>query len=335
MKHFHFKSDKLVRLVQAFLAGALVVATFNTHDFAAARDNLETALPPVKPAELKGDIIIAGSSTVYPLTQLLGDAFKADGFAGKLDIAASSTGKGIEAFCAGGIDVANASRAMTDDEIATCKKGGREPIQLPIGADGIVIVVSRQNRFVNDLTPEQVAGIFSGKAKTWQDVNPKWPAQPIKVVSPAATHGTYDYFGEVIFGETTKDAAERKKTIAGVPGITLFEDYNKLTAAVSRDIFAVGFAGYGFYSGNRARLRAVVFDDVMPYDKTVSNKTYPIARPLYLIVDAATLKKKPQVAGFVNFALAHVNDKIAESGYFPELDKTLDETRALFVKALK
>lgn len=321
--------------LKAASAGALIVALVSAHTVAFARSTFETQLPPVEPAALKGDIAIAGSSTVHPLAQLLADQFKADGFAGKLDLEASSTGKGIEAFCAGKIDAANASRAMTDKEIAACKANGREPMQFQIGTDAIVITVSRRNRFANQLTKEQVAAIFSGKAKTWQDVNPKWPAQAIKVFSPAVTHGTYDTFSEVIFGETTKDATARKAIIAGVPGVTLLDDYDQLAAAVNKDLFAIGFAGYGFYSGNRARLRAVTFDGVMPYDKTVADKTYPITRPLFIIADAGTMKRKPQVAGFVNYVLANVNGQIEQAGYFPEPATTLDEMRSMFVKAMK
>jgi phosphate binding protein len=309
------------------MVAALIVAPSNNLVTAA------TDLPPVKPAEVKGDISVAGSGTVHPLTQKLADAFKSAGYSGKLTVESTSTGKGIEAFCDGKIDIANASRAMTDDEIATCKANGREPVQFQVGTDALVIAVSRQNRFINGLTKDQVGQIFSGKAQTWKDVNEKWPAQKIALFSPGPTHGTYDFFSESIFTSET-DATARKKIVQQVPGVQLLEDYRQIANRVNKDNFAVGYFGYGFYSANRAKLRVVTLDNVTANDKTMAANQYALSRPLFIVTSAKLLKDKPQVAAFVNFYLITVNDVISEVGYFPESAEQLNDMKSAFVKAI-
>ena len=292
-------------------------------------------LPPVKPAEARGAIVISGSATVYALTVKVGEQFKADGFADKLNIEATSTGKGIESFCKGEIDIANASRAMTADEAAACKSKGREPLAFMVGVDAVVIAVSRNNRFVDGLSKAQVEQIFSGKVKTWKELNAKWPAEKIIVHSPGTSHGTYDYLTEALFKEAEPDAAARKTLISGVPGMQLDDDINRLAKSVNKSNFAIGYFGYAFYAANRARLRVVTFEGVMANDKTVPANQYAMSRPLFLITSAKLLKEKPQVAMFVNYYLANVSKLATSAGYFLEPDKLLSDAKSAYLKALQ
>ena len=75
-------------------------------------------LPEVNPLEVKGDIIMAGSSTVFPLAEAMAERFKDEGYAGNITIDSIGSGAGFERFCkAGETDIANASRAIKDSEI--------------------------------------------------------------------------------------------------------------------------------------------------------------------------------------------------------------------------
>jgi phosphate transport system permease protein len=180
-------------------ARARVAATVETTDAAPTGD---------APAEA---IVVAGSSTVYPLTRRIADEFVAEGFAGTVEIANVGTRAGFTAFCTNrDVDVVNASRAILRGEIEACRDAKRTPLGLRVGTDALAIVVSQANAFVDSLTLEQLQTLFT-TAETWQDVNPDWPAEPVARHIPGADSGTLDYFLEAVM------AAE----LAGLPKSTL------------------------------------------------------------------------------------------------------------------
>ncbi|MCX6019255.1 MAG: phosphate ABC transporter substrate-binding protein PstS family protein [Chloroflexi bacterium] len=292
----------------------------------------QTKLPPVKPAEVKGNIVIAGSSTVYPLAMKLAEDFKKDGYADSITIDSIGSGAGITRFCRGEIDIATASRAMNEKEIAACKAIGREPIQFQIGIDALTIAMSRQNKFVNSLNRKQLGLIFSGKAKTWKDVNIKWPAEVIKLFSPGTDSGTFDYFTSEIFKEET-DSKRRLAIIPAVPGIQLSEDDNVLVKGVEGSANAIGYFGYAYYNEQKTLLKSIGYEGVLPSDRTVANGSYKFARPLFMISTAKIIKEKPQVAAYLNYALTNVEKVIKGVGYFPEPAAALEKTRNAFVTA--
>jgi phosphate transport system substrate-binding protein len=291
-------------------------------------------LPPVSPKDITGNIVIAGSSTVYPLTQKVAEQFKTDGYTGNVTVDSIGSGAGIQRFCRGEIDIANASRAMNEKEIADCKAIGREVIQFQVGIDALTMVVSRQNRFVNSLTRKQVGDIFSGKAKTWKDVNARWPAEPIKLFSPGTDSGTYDYFTEEIYKEE-KDAKVRRAIVSAVQGIQLSEDDNVLVKGVEGSQYAIGYFGYAYYVEEKARLKALGYEGVIPSDRTVTNSSYKFARPLYVITTAKIMKEKPQVGAFMNYYLTNVDKLIKPVGYFPNTAAKTAEMRTAYLNASK
>lgn len=321
------KKNRIAKFAAAATLSVAVIASGNS---ALA----QTKLPPVTPADVKGNIVIAGSSTVYPLALKLAEDFKKDGYADNITVDSIGSGAGITRFCRGEIDVANASRAMTPAEIDTCKKNGRDPIQFQVGVDALTIVMSRQNKFVNSLNRKQIALIYSGKAKTWKDVNSKWPAETIKLFSPGTDSGTYDYFTEEVFKEETV-AAKRRAIVSAVPGIQLSEDDNVLVKGVEGSVFAIGYFGFAYYNEEKARLKAIGYEGVLPSERTVENKSYKFARPLFMITSAKILKEKPQVAAFLNYSLTNVEKVIKGVGYFPEPAAKLNETRNAFLNATK
>ena len=292
------------------------------------------SLPPVKPAEATGNIVVAGSSTVYPLTQKIAELFRADGYTGNITVDNIGSGAGISRFCRGEIDVANSSRAMTAAEITTCKGIGREPVQFRVGTDGLTIVVSSKNKFVSKLTRKQIGLIFSGKAKKWSDVDAKYPAQDIKVFSPGTDSGTYDYFAEEVYKEE-RDAKARRAIVAATQGIQLSEDDNVLVQGVEGSEFAIGYFGYAYYIENKSKLKAVAYEGVLPSDATVPTGKYKFSRPLFIISTGKIMKDKPQVASFINYYLTNVGKVIKGVGYFAESDKSLDEAKNAWLGAVK
>ncbi len=157
------------------------------------------------PDAVSGDVVTAGSSTVFPLSERMVQRFGEEGFGGKITVDSIGSGAGFERFCkAGETDVANASRAIKDSEIESCKAIGREPIAFQVGIDALAVVVSSENTFVTDVTLEELAAIFSTATK-WSDVRPEWPAEDILRFTPGTDSGTFDYFVEAVMASCQQE----------------------------------------------------------------------------------------------------------------------------------
>lgn len=284
-------------------------------------------LPPVDPAEVQGDIITAGSSTVFPLSQAIVERFQAEGYTGNITIDSIGTGAGFERFCvAAETDIANASRAIKDEEAQACRDKGREPLEFRVGTDALAVVVSSNNDFLEELSLEQLAQIFSGQVKTWNELDPSYPAQPIQLYSPGTDSGTFDYFVEVVL---EKD----KEKLLSVPGVQFSEDDNVLVQGVEASPYAIGYFGYAYYQENQSRLKALRIDGVAPTEETAESGEYPLSRPLFIYSAKSVMDQKPQVAAFINYYLSTVNDVILDVGYFPASDEALNQAKQRWLEA--
>jgi phosphate transport system substrate-binding protein len=286
-------------------------------------------LPEVNPLEVSGDIISAGSSTVFPLSERMAERFQDEGYAGNITIDSVGSGAGFERFCvAGETDISNASRAIKDEEIAACQAIGRTPIELRVGTDALAIVVNKENTFLTNVTVEQLALIFSTAATNWSDVDPSWPAEPIQRFSPGTDSGTFDYFVEEIFDQD-------ETSLLAAANLQLSEDDNVLVQGVEGSPYAIGYFGYAYYQNNQDRLQALSIDGIAPTAETAESGDYPLARPLFIYSDANIMKSKPQVASFINFYPSFVNDEIVDVGYFPATPSALDAAKQAWLNATK
>lgn len=171
----------------------------------ATLERLEQATALAPTARDSDPISVVGSSTVYPLTQHMADQFAAAGFADTITVEVMGTTAGLLRFCQDDtVDIANASRAIFRPELEACRQAGREPIAFPIASDALAIVVSQANTFVSDLSSEQIRQAFT-TATTWADLDPAWPAEPIRRFVPGANSGTLDFFVEAALGRELED----------------------------------------------------------------------------------------------------------------------------------
>ena len=278
------------------------------------------------PDAVEGDIITAGSSTVFPLSERMAELFGNEGYTGNLTVDSIGSGAGFERFCkTGETDIANASRAIKDAEVELCAAlpTPREPIAFRVGTDALTVVVSAENDFVTALTKEQLGKIFTAQFTTWDQVDPSFPAEAILVYGPGADSGTFDYFNEAVVAplylnaDGKADIAAGKEALLGAAGAQFSEDDNVLVQGVEGSKYAIGYFGFAYFSENSGALKAVAVESVEPSEATVNDGTYPISRPLFIYSDANILKEKPQVAAFVYFYLSTVNDNISDIGYFP------------------
>ena len=284
-------------------------------------------LPMVDPTALSGDVVSAGSSTVFPLAEVMAERFLDEGFAGQVTIDSIGSGGGFERFCeTGETDVSNASRPIKDSEVESCGALGRTPIEFRVGTDALAVVVSKENDFLSDVTLEELAAIFS-TAEKWSDVNAEWPAEDILRYIPGTDSGTFDYFVEEVFD---KDEAP----ILGASNTQLSEDDNVLVQGITGSPYAIGFFGYAYYAENAERLNIAAIDGIEASAETVDAATYPLARPLYIYSDASIMQEKPQVAAYINFCLTYVNEEIVEVGYFPANPAVLEAAQQAWLEAM-
>jgi len=283
-------------------------------------------LPAVDPLAVTGDIVTAGSSTVFPLSERMAERFREEGYGGNITVDSIGSGAGFERFCvAGETDISNASRPIKDSEVESCREIGREPIEFRVGTDALAVVVNPENDFVDSLTMEELAAAFS-TAKTWADVREGWPAEPILRFSPGTDSGTFDYFVEEVFDED-------EAPLLAASNLQLSEDDNVLAQGVIGDKYAIGYFGYAYFNENKDQLRALPIEGVEPNQADVDNGTYPLARPLFIYSDATIMKEKPQVAAFINFYLTHVNEEIIDVGYFPAHADALNQAKQNWLNA--
>jgi phosphate binding protein len=299
------------------------------------------ALPEVNPLEVTGDIITAGSSTVFPLTEAMAERFKDEGYAGNITIDSIGTGAGFERFCkAGETDISNASRAIKDSEIESCKAIGREPIEFRVGTDALAVVTHPENAFLQDVTLEQLAKIFSKDAAKWSDIDPSWPAEDIHRFVPGTDSGTFDYFVEAVMDksyvkDTAADKGKGEEAILGAANLQQSEDDNVLVQGVEGDKNAVGFFGFAYYQEEGSKLKLLKINGVEATFDNVEGGSYALARPLFIYSDAKVIKEKPQVAAFINFYLSFVNEEIDEVGYFPASASALESAKQAWLSATK
>jgi len=276
----------------------------------------EIELPEADPLSVKGNIVTAGSSTVYPVTERMADLFGEAGFEGNGTITVDNvgTGAGFERFCKNAeTDVANASRPIKSSEVDDCKAKNRDAVGFYIGIDALAIAVSAENKFLDNLTQDQLKKIFSGEVKKWSEVDASYPAEDIKLFSPGTDSGTFDYFVEHLY------AKDKTKILGANPQLS--EDDNVLVQGVAASPYAIGYFGYAYFIENTDKLKALNIDGVTPNAETAETNKYPLSRPLYIYTTAELMATKPQVAAFINFFLQTVEEQLGTEegkiGYFP------------------
>src|SRR5918995_598384 len=284
-------------VVEPTVAPAEPTATTDAPTEAAATEaHVEDPLAMYAPDAVSGDIVTAGSSTVFPLSERMKQRFEEEGFSGNLTVDSIGSGPGLQSFCvAGETDIANSSRAMKDTEKESCAGIGRTVTEFQVGIDALAVTVSAENDFVTDLTLEEVALIFS-TATNWSDVRPEWPNEPILRFSPGTDSGTFDYFVEAVMtptmdDEATEDVNEGEAAILESANTQFSEDDNVLVQGVQGSPYAIGYFGYAYFQENEGSLKALSINGIEPNAETAESGEYPISRPLFIYSDAAIMQE--------------------------------------------
>lgn len=266
-----------------------------------------------------------GSSTVYPFATAVSESYARASGGKSPVIEATGTGAGMKLFCAGvgaqHPDIENASRRMKKSEYEECHKNGvKEIVEIQVGIDGIAFAESKKGPGFK-LTPldvyKAIAATPFGKpntAKTWKDVNPSLPAEPILVYGPPSTSGTRDALKELILeaGCKTDDATKALKdtdknryeaTCHNIREdgayVDAGENDNLIVQKISQNPKAIGVFGFSFLEENPDSLKGIPMSDIMPTYASISDFSYPGARPLYIYVKKQHLGPIKSLQGYV------------------------------------
>tara|TARA_B100000700_G_scaffold331463_1_gene464509 strand:+ start:2219 stop:3160 length:942 start_codon:yes stop_codon:yes gene_type:complete len=260
--------------------------------------------------KLSGSIVIDGSSTVYPVTEAVAEEFQRAHPDTRVTVGVSGTGGGFTKFCTGEIDISGASRPIRDKERDMCSGNEIEFIELRVGLDGLAVVKNKANNYLDDLTMEQLSltwgPVSEGTIVKWNQIDPSFPAEDIDLYGPGTDSGTFDFFTEHVNGEAGASRGD----------YTPSEDDNVLVTGVAGNLHSMGYFGFAYYVENMDVLSVVKINGVAPSGETVSDGSYPLARPLYLYVSIKSLQERNQVRAFMDYYLSDEGiAMVTEVGY--------------------
>ncbi|MEJ2407849.1 MAG: substrate-binding domain-containing protein [Novosphingobium sp.] len=254
-------------------------------------------------------VTAVGSSTVYPFATAVAEKFAKSGHKSPV-IESTGTGAGMKLFCAGvgaqHPDIEDASRRMKKSEYELCQKNGvTDIVEVQVGIDGIAFAEDKKGPGFG-LTPTDIYKALAanpfGKpntSKTWKDVNPSLPAEPILVYGPPSTSGTRDALKELILeaGCNTDPAMEALKktdkdkyeaTCQDIredgPYVDAGENDNLIVQKLSQNPKAIGIFGYSYLEENINTLNGIPLSGVKPTYDAIADFSYPGARPLYIYI---------------------------------------------------
>lgn len=260
-------------------------------------------------------IRIDGSSTVFPIVESASFEYQKKS-PQRITVGVSGTGGGFKKFCDGKIDIANASRPIKKEEISKCLENGIKYYEIPIAYDALVIAVNPKNS-INHISIDELKKMWQPEAKdqikNWTQVNPLWENRELKLYGAGTDSGTFDYFTEAVVG----------KSKSSRPDYTSSEDDNVLVTGVSVDQGALAYFGFAYYEQNKNKLKALsvynseLGENIVPSPASVMNKTYPLARPLFMYVAESALIERREVREFLVFMMENGGSITEKAKYIP------------------
>ncbi len=345
----HERLDGMMK--KTFAVAALAAAMIPAAAFGQARDQIR----------------IVGSSTVFPFSTAVAEAFGRQGKFKTPVVESTGTGGGMRLFCAGvgtgHPDMTNASRPMTKSEFESCTKNGVTDItEVKIGFDGIVLAdklgsakmnLSRKDVYL--ALAEKVplnGGLAENPYKTWAQVNPNLPNTKIEVIGPPPTSGTRDAFVELVMDFGCKDFPEIKaitdakiKTAAcskireDGAYIEAGENDNLIIQKLNTSPDAIGIFGYSFLDQNKDKVQGSQIEGVDSTFENISSGKYSVSRSLFFYVKNAHVGVIP---GIKEFVTEFVSEKaygkdgyLGDKGLIPLPDADRAKTREASVSLTK
>lgn len=289
---------------------------------------------------VSGRIRITGSSTVEPISTLVGEAFRGQNGDVDTSVEGPGTGDGFERFCDGDADITGASRPIEPDELEDCEAAGVEPIELAVGLDGVAVITSLDND-VDCLTFADLYGLVGVEAQgvdRWTEAGEiaaelgsttTMPDERLVLTGPGEESGTYDAFISIVLEAAAEPRVESGAVTEDEAGSARSDyassaDDNSIIESVAGDTGGLGWVGLS-YAEQSGQVRLIPIarepgdDCVAPSRATVQDGTYPISRELFIYV-SADAAERDEVAAFVDFYLAGLPDFLDLADYVAQPD---------------
>ena len=253
-------------------------------------------------------ITMAGSSTVYPFAIAVAENVSKKFSRSAPLVESIGTGNGIKLFCSGRANIANASRAMSEQERKICLNNNINPVEFRIGYDLIVLITNKKKPVAASLSSKDlflaIAGynldnaiLIANQNKYWQDIKGSLPKHAIKLYGPSIGSGTRDIFTDIVM-------AQGAKQINGFDSLS-DEDQKKMINSFRRDgnyvdagtndvitikkvnlnPYSLGIIGYSYLLKYKNFIKQIGVDGKIASDKNIRDRSYPLLRSLYLYVD--------------------------------------------------
>lgn len=246
-----------------------------------------------------GNLVIKGSTTVLPISQLAVEAYMKSHPDVNISLSGGGSSNGIKAIIDGSTDIANASRFIKDKEVALAQEKGVYPVPFAVAYDSIIPVVHPSNNMAN-ITMAQLKDIYMGKITNFKEIG--GPDLQIVICSRDTSSGTY---------ETWEGKVMKKERVT--PRAQVMASNGAIVQAVSNNKHAIGYIGIGYVND---QVKPLTVDGVTGSKETTLNGTFPISRPLFMFTNHWP---KGDTLNFVNFMLHPDKGQkyVAESGYVP------------------
>lgn len=281
--------------------------------------------------EVTGSLFISGSSTVEPISRRNAEKFSEAQGGVDISVEGPGTSDGFALFCAGDSNIQDASRAINEEEIAECEANGIEFIELYVAIDGLSVITSALNDQVDCLSFTDIWALLgpeaAGNGSNWSDadalaeetfdatggatgeIHTPYPDAPIQITAPGEESGTFDSFVDLALGPVADELGVEEFTTTAnyqssgddnaiIQGIAGSEDSPE----------TLGWVGFAYVEENLDLVRPLAVDGgdgcVEPTIETIASGEYPIARPLFIYVDAAAADENAALEAFIDFYLS-------------------------------
>jgi phosphate transport system substrate-binding protein len=272
------------------------------------------------PSGVSGSITVSGSSTVEPISTGVAELLKDSNAEFNFTIEGPGTGDGFKRFCAGEIDISDASRAIkAEGEADVCAAAGIEYIELQIAYDGITVMTSPDNSSIECLSFADLYALIGPESQgftTWDAAQPlatelgsavTYPSASLDITGPGEESGTFDSFVELALGGI---AEERGKDLTTRPDYVASPNDNTIIEGIAGSPSSLGWVGFAFAEENKDTVKELGVSEepggecVVPSAETIADGSYPISRSLYIYVNKAKAADNPALQAYVDFYLA-------------------------------
>jgi phosphate transport system substrate-binding protein len=251
-----------------------------------------------------------GSDTIVNLALAWAERYQSEHPEVRISVTGGGSGTGIASLINGTVDIANASRQIKQEEIEDAKSNGIDPVEFIVARDAIAVIVNPENP-VSQLTLQQISDIYSGKITNWKEVGGE--DRPIVKLSRETNSGTHVYFLETVLrmGNSEDETLFSMDTL-------LLPSSEGIIVEVRQNPNAIGYDGLG-YVPDDLEMIAIAEEEsgqyVLPSISTVNDKTYPIARDLYMYTDG---EPTGVIKEYIEWILSDEAQQIvAELGFVP------------------